>query len=121
MSDIVCSSPLTCSGFFLDFVPQAKTCLLLFTNLVVIFLLKVSYSWFSSFLSKVGHSLYSTLLLLEKGRKMRQGRCASKKCTCKKGNTFCGPYRHPGRHCVNINFIKANAPFVDLRKSKVGS
>ena len=31
---------------------------------------------------------------------------------------LCGPYCHPGRHCVNINFMKANAPIIDLTKEQ---
>ena len=31
---------------------------------------------------------------------------------------LCGPYCHPGRHCVNINFIKADTPIVDLTKEQ---
>ena len=31
-----------------------------------------------------------------------KGKCATKKCPCKKDNVHCGSYCHPGRHCVNL-------------------
>ena len=50
-----------------------------------------------------------------------KGRCASRKCPCKKDDMLCGSYCHPGRHCVNINFTKTDAPIVYLTKEQGGT
>ncbi len=32
---------------------------------------------------------------------MCQTRCATKKCSCKRQGSICGPQCHPGRACIN--------------------